>query len=326
MEVRTELPYVSKEQLAAARAVDLLTYLQRCEPEELVSLGGGTYSTHTHDSLKISNGKWCWWSRGIGGTNALDYLVMVRGLSLPNAVEQITGTAGYAPRPTPSSAKSDLMKQFILPPRHADNRRVFSYLRNRGIDPEIINHCIKHGQLYEDAEHHNCVFVGFQEGKPAYAALRGTLSETTFAGEVPGSDKRYSFSVPVQAGSNPTLCVFEAAIDALSYLTLLKLQGRDWHTANALSLAGVYHPCKDGGMKFPSALEQYLKSNPHIRKIILCLDNDEPGRAAAKAIAAKLPGYEVVDNPPRHGKDYNDLLRLLKGISGKVKTRGGEEC
>lgn len=325
MEVKTELPYVSQEQLAAAREIDLLTYLQRHEPEELVHISGGTYATSTHDSLKISNGKWCWWSRGIGGTNALDYLVMVRGLSLPNAVEQITGTVGYAPQPTPSSAKSKPSKQFILPPRHADNRHVFSYLRSRGIDPEIINHCIKHGQLYEDAEHHNCVFVGFQEDKPAYAALRGTLSGTTFAGEVPGSDKRYSFSVPVQAGSNPTLCVFEAAIDALSYLTLLKLQGRDWHAANTLSLAGIYRPRKDGRMKFPSALEQYLKANPHIRKIILCLDNDEPGRAAAKAIAARLLAYEVVDNPPRHGKDYNDQLRFLKGISGKIKTRGGEE-
>lgn len=319
------LPYVSKEQLAAAREVDLLTYLQRREPEELVHVSGGTYSTRTHDSLKISNGKWCWWSRGIGGTNTLDYLVMVRGLSLPNAVEQVMGTAEYVPQPKPPPAKPKLAKQFILPPRHADNRRVFSYLRSRGIDPEIINHCIKHEQLYEDAEHHNCVFVGFREDKPAYAALRGTLSETTFSGEVPGSDKRFSFAVPLQAGSNPTLCVFEAAIDALSYLTLLKLQGRDWHTANTLSLAGVYQPRKDGGMKFPVALERYLNAHPHIQKIILSLDNDEPGRAAAKSIAAKLTDYEVVDNPPRHGKDYNDQLRLMKGISGKVKTRGGEE-
>lgn len=318
------MPYVSKEQLAAAREVDLLTYLRCYEPNELVHISGGTYATRTHDSLKISNGKWCWWSRGIGGTNALDYLVMVQGLSLPNAVEQIMGMTGYAPQPTPPPAKSDHTKQFILPPQHADNRRVFSYLRLRGIDPEIINHCIKHGQLYEDAEHHNCVFVGFHAGKPVYAALRGTLSGTTFAGEVPGSDKRFSFAVPVQAGINPTLCVFEAAIDALSYLTLLKLRGQDWHRANTLSLAGVYRPRLDGQMRIPAALEQYLYDHPHIRKIVLCLDNDEPGRTAAKAIASALTGYEVVDNPPCRGKDYNDQLRLLKGISGRVRIRGGE--
>ncbi len=71
------MPYLSKEQIAAAREMDLLTYLRRFEPEELVHIGGDTYATRTHDSLKISNGKWCWWSRNIGGTNALDYLTRV---------------------------------------------------------------------------------------------------------------------------------------------------------------------------------------------------------------------------------------------------------
>ena len=74
-------PYLSKEQIAAAREMDLLTYLRRFEPEELVHIGGDTYATRTHDSLKISNGKWCWWSRNIGGTNALDYLTTVEGVS-----------------------------------------------------------------------------------------------------------------------------------------------------------------------------------------------------------------------------------------------------
>lgn len=59
------IPYLSKEQLAAAREMDLLTYLRRFDPEELVHIGGNTYTTRTHDSLKISNGKWCWWSRNI---------------------------------------------------------------------------------------------------------------------------------------------------------------------------------------------------------------------------------------------------------------------
>lgn len=69
------MPYVSPEQLARAREVDLLTYLQRNEPDELVHFTGSTYTTRTHDSLKISNGKWCWWSRGVGGSTALDYLI-----------------------------------------------------------------------------------------------------------------------------------------------------------------------------------------------------------------------------------------------------------
>ena len=50
--------YVSPETIEKAREIDLLSYLKACEPYELVYNGGGEYSTKTHDSLKISNGKW----------------------------------------------------------------------------------------------------------------------------------------------------------------------------------------------------------------------------------------------------------------------------
>ena len=150
------MPYIPKDQIAAAREMDLLTYLRRFEPEELVHIGGDTYATRTHDSLKISNGKWCWWSRNIGGTNALDYLTTVEGVSFLDAVQRVLGEPPHVPpksEPTAPLPKTE----FTLPPKHADNRRVFSYLRSRGVDAEIINHCIKHGQLYEDAEHHTFV-------------------------------------------------------------------------------------------------------------------------------------------------------------------------
>ena len=105
-------------------------------------------------------------------------------------------------------------------------------------------------------------------------------------------------------------------------MTLMKLRGQDWRAANTLSLSDIYQPRKDGSILFPAALEQYLKDNPGVARIVLCLDNDGPGRAAASAIKEALAGYEVIDNPPRRGKDYNDQLRLVKGISGRVRTRG----
>ena len=71
--------------------VDLLTYLQTCEPQELVHVSGNVYCTKTHDSLRISNGKWCWFSRGIGGYSALDYLIKVNGYSFLEAMETISG-------------------------------------------------------------------------------------------------------------------------------------------------------------------------------------------------------------------------------------------
>lgn len=104
--------------------MDLLTYLRCREPEELVSVGGDTYATKSHDSLKISNGEWYWWSRGIGGSNALDYLTTVRKLSLPDAVQRVL-SAGGAPLAEPPRRKVCPTKSFSLPHRHADNRRVF---------------------------------------------------------------------------------------------------------------------------------------------------------------------------------------------------------
>lgn len=117
------MPYIPKDQIAATREMDLLTYLRRFEPQELVHIGGDTYATRTHDSLKISNGKWCWWSRNIGGTTALDYLTRVEGLSFLDAVQRILGELPHVPpksEPTAPLSKTE----FTLPPKHADNRRV----------------------------------------------------------------------------------------------------------------------------------------------------------------------------------------------------------
>ena len=108
------VPYLSKDQIATAREMDLLTYLRRFDPEELVHIGGNTYTTRTHDSLKISNGKWCWWSRNIGGTNALDYLTRVEGLSFLDAVQRILGELPRVP-PTPMRTAPLLKTEFILP-------------------------------------------------------------------------------------------------------------------------------------------------------------------------------------------------------------------
>ena len=71
MERRIFMPYIPPEVVAKAKEMDLLTYLKNYEPGELVHFGGSTCCTRTHDSLKISNGKWCWFSRGIGGKTSL---------------------------------------------------------------------------------------------------------------------------------------------------------------------------------------------------------------------------------------------------------------
>ena len=81
--MRSNRPYVKLDPavIEQARQMDLLSYLQRYEPSNLKRVAGNVYCTKEHDSLKISNGKWYWWSRGFGGVSALDYLIKVREYS-----------------------------------------------------------------------------------------------------------------------------------------------------------------------------------------------------------------------------------------------------
>ena len=90
------MPYISPSVVQEVKRMDLLTYLKNYEPYELVHFSGNTYTTRTHDSLKISNGKWMWWSQRTGGRSALDYLIKVRGYSFLEAVELLAEQANIS--------------------------------------------------------------------------------------------------------------------------------------------------------------------------------------------------------------------------------------
>lgn len=307
------MPYVAPELVKEVRKIDLLTYLQHYEPGELVHLAGNVYTTKTHDSLKISNGKWMWWSRGIGGRSALDYLIKVREYSFVEAVERLTGqtTVLYS---VPVSAKKETERKLLLPKRNRYQTNVFSYLRRRGIDGDIIRFCIGTGQIYESEYHHNVVFVGRdRQGKPRYGAIRGI--DTDFIGEANGSDKNYSFHIEAEQECQ-TVHLFESAIDLLSYATLNKLNGKNWRAEHLLSLAGVYRPAKkEEESKMPAALTRFLEEHPKISKTVLHLDNDETGRLATRVIRKLLPEtIQSADEPAQIGKDYNDWLCICLGI------------
>ena len=153
------MPFIAPELIIQAKQMDLLTYLKNYEPYELVKFSGNTYCTRTHDSLKISNGKWIWWSRGIGGRSALDYLIKVKGYSFLEAVETIIGhTAIQAPVYEKPQLKEE-NKPLLLPEKCASNRVITEYLFGRGIDFEIINYCISNDLIFESLPYHNVVFV-----------------------------------------------------------------------------------------------------------------------------------------------------------------------
>lgn len=315
--------HVTREQIEQAKQMDLLSYLKAYEPDELVRINPRVYTTRAHDSLKISNGKWCWWSRGIGGRSALDYLIKVRGMEFVEAVQHLCGCTGYTPPPPVYTTKPPPKLPFVLPKPYANNDRALRYLTGRCIDSEILAYCVQTGRLYED-ERHNCVFIGFDNsGKAKYAMLRSSSPTSMYLREVDGSDKRYAFALPFRHDAD-TVYLFESAIDVLSFATLQK---NEWQQFNYLSLSGVYQPRQTlSETPLPVALAQHLHDCPHVRRLVLCLDNDEAGRLAAQTICALLPErYTAELLLPDMGKDYNRQLQIKKGLSPAIRMRGEPE-
>ena len=297
--------------------MDLLTYLQNYEPNELVRVSANTYCTREHDSLKISNGKWHWFSRGFGGTTALDYLIKVKDYSFIKAVETILGRSA-AMSPIVKQASKSEPRKLLLPPPNSSADRVVRYLRERGIHPVIIDHCLRNRSLYESADYHSAVFIGRdKDGNARYGAIRGTKG--AYKGEATGSDKHYSFSIAENPASD-TVHVFESAIDLMSFATLRLFDGGSWRENNMLSLAGVFKTKRTDVV--PMALQQYLSEHPQVKSLHLHLDNDEIGRGAVAGIAAGLNGaYEIFDEPPVYGKDYNEQLMIRVGLLNRKEAR-----
>jgi len=310
------MPYIAPEVITEAKRMDLLTYLREYEPSELVKFSSNTYTTRTHDSLKISNGKWMWWSRGIGGKSALDYLIKVRGMEFVEAVQTIMGN-GSVSFPVYENTNSYENQPLLLPEKSPTADVVFDYLFRRGIDFEIINYCLDNELIIESLPYHNAVFIGYdKEKEPKYAAYRAT-NQSRIMGDCTGSKKQFSFRLT--ADNTGEVHLFECAIDLLSYATLMKIEGKDWRQFNLVSLAGVYSPKKNmEESKIPVTIRKLLEEDKSIKRIVLHLDNDIAGRKATKVLQTLLSGeYEVVDDPPQYGKDVNDFLCKRLGIKEK---------
>ena len=175
------MPYIPPEVVAKAKQMDLYTYLKTYEPQELVHFGGSTYCTREHDSLKISNGKWYWFSRSIGGRSALDYLIKVKGIPFTEAVEVIVGRGAIPPPTAPCTPKANKVKSLCLPEASRCATHAMNYLAGRGIDCDLLDFCLSTGRLYESQKYHNVVFVGQDKyGKPRYPAAATSVFPSAF--------------------------------------------------------------------------------------------------------------------------------------------------
>ena len=275
----------TQAQIDKANAVDLEKFL-RAQGETLVR-SGKEYRWKAHDSLTVCGNKWFRHSQSKGGL-PVDFVMEFYGKSFPEAVQMLTGEPGEAQPeadPAPSPA-------FRLPLRNVTNANILNYLtKERKLSPSLVNFFIAAGDIYEDAAHHNVVFVGRDaDGHPRYASSRGIHEK--FRQDAAGAEKAFGFA---HRGTDKQLLVFEAPIDLLSFIELFP---KNWQQHSYLSLGGVSG----------KALRQFLSERSDVERVFLCLDADKAGEDACKRLAGLLPDTVSVTRIQPCMKDWNDVL------------------
>ena len=309
--------YISPNLLNKAKEMDLLTYLMKFNPSELVKITEDTYSTKTHDSLIISNNLWHRFSTNDGGKTALDYLIKVEGYSLQDAARIILNHQNIELKQVPK-VENKVPKKIVIPTKNKDNKIVIEYLINRGIDEDIIRYCIENKLLYQEEKTNNVVFIGYDDNHNIkYAGCRST-GEKRMMKDAKGSSKEFSFRL-LSNTKRDSIHLFESSIDLLSYATLLKTRGYNWQNQNLIALAGVYQPAnKIEQSKVPITVLNFLNKNQNISQIVLHFDNDRAGRDATKAFIIALNNrYDIYDIPAPYGKDINDYLCYKMGLKSR---------
>ena len=309
----------SEAEKEQARQIDVIDFLAKYEGFTFKKVGK-EYHCEQHNSLVVNadRKKWYWNSQKVGGHDAISWLQKIHKIPYVDAMRELVGepsgnSVKMYEKIVVSEKKENVPKELNLPSAtEGAYRNVYAYLsKSRGISPDIINDLMKNKQLYQD-EHKNCVFVGFDDnGKEAFACVRGTNTNVQYRGDCSGSDKKYSFKM--EGTDKSIVFCFESPIDAMSHATMFNDALGDvsaYKTHTRLSLSGTSDV----------ALEQFLSTHSEVKTIVLCLDNDEAGLSATQKHTDKYTakGYTCLSRPSV-SKDYNtDLLVYLK------KTKNNE--
>ena len=285
--------FYTQEQIDRANRADIADFLRT--QGETLERAGNEYRWKRHDSLTVRENKWYRHSQSKGG-GPIDFVMEFYGRSFTEAVQLLTGELGEG---KPEQTAPPPLSDFRLPPRSPDPGQVKRYLTEaRRIDEDVTGFFLSTGDIYEEAAHHNAVFVGRDEsGIPRYAHQRGTTGN--FRLDVKGSDKAFNFCY---RGEGERLFVFEAPVDLLSFLCLFK---KDWQKQSYLSLGGV-------GEK---ALLRFLSDCPNIKIVYLCLDSDEAGNDACSRLVELMPEGLTVHRLVPLFKDWNEVLQRRAEIA-----------
>ena len=281
--------HFTKEQREQARRTDLANFL--INQGEKVKKSGSEYEW-LDGSQKVTIRGHLWYHQyEQRGGDAIDFVRRFYSKDYVEAVEMLLNNCGGQIITSPPIEKSH--KPFELPPRNDRMSRAFSYLLlTRGIDKDVLFEFVRRKMIYESANYHNAVFVGYDSsGKPRHANKRGTVTNNPYKGNVAGSQPEYSFHFN---GTSEKLFLFEAPIDMLSYISMHKKNWKEHSYAASCSVSD-------------RVLFQCLNDNTNIKNVFLCFDNDEAGQTANKRIADKLNKLNIQNEIliPTH-KDWNE--------------------
>ena len=296
-EVITISTYIhfTKEQREQARRTELAVFL--VSQGEKVKKSGSEYEW-LDGSQKVTIRGHLWYHQyEQKGGDAVDFVRRFYNKDYAEAVEMLLNNCGGQIITSPPIEKEH--KPFELPPRNDRMSRVFSYLLlTRGIDKDVLFEFVRNRMIYESADFHNAVFVGYDSsGKPRHAHKRGTVTSNSYKGNVAGSQPEFSFH---WHGTSEKIFLFEAPIDMLSYISMHK---KNWQEHSYTASCSVSD----------RVLFQCLKDNPNIKNVFLCFDNDEAGQKANKRIAEKLNSMNIQNkNLISNHKDWNEDLKFAK--------------
>ena len=309
--------YYTQEQIDRANQADLVSFLQ--SQGEQLTRAGQEYRWKRHDSLTVRGNKWYRHSQSKGG-GPVDFVMEFFGKSFTEAVELLTGEKGAAPPPDSPSPAS--FSDFRLPPRSDTAGQVKSYLTEaRRIDEDVTGFFFSTGDIYEDAAHHNAVFVGRDEdGVPRYAHQRGTAGN--FRLDVKGSDKAFNFSY---RGAGERLFVFEAPIDLLSFLCLFK---KGWQKQSYL-ICRIYEDNILGKLpdsRYEVLDKQYAREkaelDAEIKELEAKLTEYEKSRNSAGKFIALIDKYEKFEEltPAMVNEFVDKVLVHERDRKGSIQT------
>lgn len=294
------MPPLTQEQIDSANHTDLAEFLSS-RGVQLKKLSN--QYVWEDQNVWIHGSEWYSHYEQTGG-HAVGFVMKFLGRTFPEAVSELNGDYSRCDFIRHGDNKSVRLK---LPARSDSTYRMFMYLRNsRCISPEIINSFVRMGLLYEDDQYHCCIFVGrTDDGKAGHCHKRSTLSG--FKQTLEGSKSEYAFHY---IGSDDTIYAFEAPIDLLAYISM---HTDGWKNHSYVALCSVSD----------KALMHQLEMHPNLKKVVLCLDNDEAGQSAAGRIRELLyqKGYTDVTVEIPLNKDWDEDLQVIKGVKSGIKPK-----